>query len=421
MVQNGSFEDPAIAEGGFSISDVPVGWTSDSGFLIWHALLGFLAHDGSQHIEMDAGGFGNTTIFQDLTTVEGTTYRLSFAVANRPDLEGGGPGPAQSRIEASWDGNVVLITERTEGTWKVFETFVVATSTTTRLQFRAAGAPDGLGDFLDNVRVVEVKSHQVTGVCDAANCRALISPGSIVSVFGLLALLTETASSIPLPENLDGFSVTFNGIPGALFGVFDGDFDQSNVQVPRSVDVSSGKVEVRVHWKDEGGEVWSDAFEVDAALASPGIYLYPPGTTQAIVSNFKLSAEDDVIAGSWAQAPGSVDPVVGQAAAIGGLVIIWSNGLGPVSPLPETGDVPQPPGTLPFADKTVRVFVGGVEAQVLAAVLQPSNVGLNQINILIPEGVTPGNQVPIVIEVDCGNGEVLRSQEDVTIAVRAAP
>ena len=225
--------------------------------------------------------------------------------------------------------------------------------------------------------------------------------------------------SIPLGTNLNGFSVTFNDIPGALFGVFDGPFDQSNVQVPWNLDVSSGKVEVKVHWKDDTSEVWSDPFEVDAALASPGIYMFPPGTTQAIVTNFK-QAGDDVIAGSWAQPSGSIDPVVGQPAAIGGVVTLWCDGLGPVSPEPSTGDIP-PAGTVPVTDKIVRVFVGGVEAQVIGAVLQPTSVGLNQINIFIPEGVTPGDAVPIVIEVECPDGTKLRSREDVTIAVRAAP
>ena len=260
----------------------------------------------------------------------------------------------------------------------------------------------------------------ITGVLDAAGFQALISPGSIVSVFGNFAETTARATSIPLSESLSGVSVTFNDIPGALFGVFDGDFDQANVQVPWNLDVSSGKVEVKVHWKDDAGEVWSDPFEVDAALASPGIYMFPPGTTQAVVTNFKRSEEDDVIANSWAQPSGSIDPVVGQPAAIGGVVTIWADGLGLASPLPETGDIP-PPGTVPVTDKIVRVFVGGVEAQVLAAVLQPQNVGLNQINLFIPEGVTPGDAVPIVIEVECADGTKIRSREDVTIAVRAAP
>ena len=147
--------------------------------------------------------------------------------------------------------------------------------------------------------------------------------------------------------------------------------------------------------------------------------MFPPGTAQAIVTNFRQEG-DDVITGSWAQPPGSVDPAEGQPAAIGGVVTIWCNGLGPVSPEPATGDIPSP-GTLAIADKTVRVFIGGVEAEVLgSAVLQPASVGLNQINVVIPEGVTPGNAVPIVIEVDCGDGNIFRSREDVTIAVRAA-
>ena len=215
--------------------------------------------------------------------------------------------------------------------------------------------------------------------------------------------------------------MTFNDIPGALFGVFDGAFDQSNVQVPWNLDVGSGKVEVKVHWKDDTSEVWSDPFEVDAALASPGIYMFPPGTTQAIVTNFKLSEEDDVIANSWAQPAGSIPNVVTQPAAIGGVVTLWCNGLGPVTPEPATGDLPMPPGTAPVTDKIVRVFVGGLPAQVLGAVLQSSSVGLNQINAVIPEGVTPGDAVPIVIEVECPDGTKLRSSEDVTIALRAAP
>jgi uncharacterized protein (TIGR03437 family) len=424
LVVNGSFEDPAIADGALSVSDYPVGWSSDEGFSIWRGHLGFMAHDGSQHIELDSGQFGTTTIFQNLATVPGTTYRLSFAVANRPDLDGGGPGSGLSRIEAYWNDKLVLTAERAEGTWEVFETFATATEPSegnppvTRLEFRAAGPADGLGDFLDDVRVVEVKPHLITGVCDAAGCQKLISPGSIVSVFGLFTPSTETASTIPLAQSLGGLSVTFNDIPGALFGVFDGDSDQANVQAPWDLDVSSGKVQVKVHVQDEGGEVTSDPFVADAALASPGIYMYPPGTAQAIVTNYSQSEDDGVIAGSWAQVLDSIPGVVTQPAAIDGVVTIWANGLGAVIPVPATGDIP-PAGTVPVTDKTVRVFVGGVEAQVLGAVLQPTSVGLNQINIIIPAGVTPGDAVPIVIEVECPDGTKLRSREDATIAVRA--
>ena len=98
---------------------------------------------------------------------------------------------------------------------------------------------------------------------------------------------------------------------------------------------------------------------------------------------------------------------------------MWCGGLGPVTDTPVTGDIPR--GELPFVTKEVRVFIGGIQATVLASVLNLDFVGLNQINAFVPEGVTPGDEVPIVIEVECEDGTILRSREDATIAVRPAP
>ncbi len=266
--------------------------------------------------------------------------------------------------------------------------------------------------------------HEITGVLDAAGFEALVSPGSIVSVFGSFSETSSASPAIPLDTNLDGFSVTFDGEPGALFGVFGEDFGlgfhQANVQMPWHVDVSDGSVDVQVNWESDKAKVESEAFQVPAAPASPGIFQFPFGSGQAIVTNFKLSDEDDVVTGSFAQAPGTVDPLVGQTAAIGGVVTIWGNGLGRATPLPPTGDVP-PVGTAPVIDKEIRVLIGGIPAVVLGAVVQPTNVGLNQVNVIVPDGVTPGDKVSVVIEVDCGDEQGFRSRGDVTIAVREAP
>ena len=265
---------------------------------------------------------------------------------------------------------------------------------------------------------VQQGDHQITGVCDAAGCQELISPGSIASIFGNFAEQMAVADSVPLSMNLNGYSVTFNGIPGALFGVFpgqDGAQDQANVQVPWGIDVSGGTVDVQVHWEDDAGTVSSEPFTANAAQASPGIFLLGP---RAIVTNFS-QAGDDVIPGSWAQPEGFFPGVTGQPAAIGGVITVWCGGLGPVTETPATGDIPM--GDLPFTTKEVRVFIGGVQATVLASVLNPEFVGLNQINAFVPDGVTPGDEVPIVIEVECDDGTILRTREDATIAVRPAP
>ena len=266
-----------------------------------------------------------------------------------------------------------------------------------------------------------VVTHLLTGVCEAAGCQGLISPGSIASVFGDFTGQTAVADGIPLSLDLNGFSVTFNGVPGALFGVFDDPrpgFDQANVQVPWDIDVSGGTVQVKVHWEDGGGAVWSEVFVANAARASPGIFMLP--SLQAIVTNFSLGG-DDVIAGSWAQPEGFFPGVSGQPAPIGGVITIWCGGLGPVTETPATGDMPR--GPLPLTTKIVRVFIGGVEADIIggSGILHPTSVGLNQINAFVPDGVTAGDTVPIVIEVECEDGTILRSREDATIAVRARP
>jgi len=374
-----------------------------------------IAHDGSVYVagETDSADFPVGQAFQNRNAgmTDGFVSKLS---ASGTELAystylGGSGNDAAVGIVVDEAGNA-FVTGPTISTDSPL--------TQEAFQIAAGGSSDG---FIAKLAPGDPGGeHKITGVLDAAGFQALISPGSIVSVFGNFVETTATAGAIPMSEDLNGFSVTFNGIPGALFGVFDGPFDQSNVQVPWNVDVSSGKVEVKVHWKDDTSEVWSDPFEADAALASKGIYMHPPGTTQAIVTNFK-QAGDDVIAGSWVQPSDSIPGVVTQPTAIGGVATIWCNGLGPVSPVPATGDLPQPSGTAPVTEKAVRVFVGGKVATVLGAVLQSSSVGLNQINIIIPEGVTPGEAVPIVIEVECLDGTKIRSREDATIAVRAAP
>lgn len=103
--------------------------------------------------------------------------------------------------------------------------------------------------------------------------------------------------------------------------------------------------------------------------------------------------------------------------------MLFANGLGLLDGPVETGDVP-PAGPPLLAVKQVRVFFGPpgnqVQGTTLFAGLQQFLVGLNQINVIVPN-VEPGDAVPIQIEVECEDGTTIRSRPDVTIAVRAAP
>jgi uncharacterized protein (TIGR03437 family) len=80
-----------------------------------------------------------------------------------------------------------------------------------------------------------------------------------------------------------------------------------------------------------------------------------------------------------------------HSAKPGDVVIIWGTGLGPISGsdaiLPNPTDLGTP----------IHVFVGGVEASVLYRG-RSADPGLDQINIVIPQGFSPGCWVSLVIQ-----------------------
>ncbi len=241
------------------------------------------------------------------------------------------------------------------------------------------------------------------------------APGSIVSVFGRFAWASESAGSIPLPNELAGVTVTFDGIPAPLFAVIRGDdfnpplgFDQINAQTPWAVNIANGTVTVVV--TSEG--MSTAPRKIQVAPVSPAIFTFQFGTGPAIVQNLRFE-ENDVINGSITQAAGSIPGVTTQAAPIGGIIIVFANGLGPVDSAVPDGE---PAGSdLRRVTGNTRLFIGGVEAEIIdAAVLHPTLVALNQLNAFVPN-IEPGEQVSIQIEV---NGVL--SRPDVFIAVRGA-
>jgi len=99
-------------------------------------------------------------------------------------------------------------------------------------------------------------------------------------------------------------------------------------------------------------------------------------------------------------------------AARGSVVVLWGTGEGETNPagidgLPATASFPKPL-------QKVSATVGGLPAKVEYLGAAPYFVaGVFQTNIRIPEGVTPGSAVPVVVKV----GDV-ESPAVVTIAVK---
>jgi uncharacterized protein (TIGR03437 family) len=233
-----------------------------------------------------------------------------------------------------------------------------------------------------------------------------VAPGSIASIFGSgLAGSLSSASTIPLSTALADVTVTINGKPAPLYFVSPDQpgttgTAQINIQIPFDVlptGTTSGSASVTVSRTSNGT---SQPATVQIAPVAPGI-LQTNGIAIAI-----NNAD-----GTIAAAPGAIQGLTTHAATAGDVLILYATGLGAVTPTIANGanSVDQ----LRHTNVTPTVTIGGIQAQVLFSGLTPQFTGVNQVNIVVPAGVTPGNNVPIQIQANS-----ITTSNQVTIAIK---
>jgi choice-of-anchor C domain-containing protein len=158
LVVNGGFERPTAPPAGYAT------YNAGNGFSGWTVATGdvdvvntnyYASATGVQ--SLDLNGYGRGEIFQDVTTIPGQGYRLSFALAANP-VPRAGSGLPIKQVEVKWGTNVIAtlshdITGYTAENvgWRQF-TFVVTGSGSDRLSF--ASLTDGnAGPAIDDVSV----------------------------------------------------------------------------------------------------------------------------------------------------------------------------------------------------------------------------------------------------------------------------
>ncbi len=160
--------------------------------------------------------------------------------------------------------------------------------------------------------------------------------------------------------------------PAALFFVSG---TQINAQVPFELVSGAGLVTVQV---TRGGET-STAQPVAIAAVSPGIF----------TQNQQGTGPGAILHAADFQPVSESNP-----AQTGEFLLIFCTGLGPVLPEVPSGNVA--PGTEPLA-RTVSpplVNIGGIPAEVVYSGLAPGFVGLYQVNVEVPVGLSPPNSQP---------------------------
>jgi len=223
------------------------------------------------------------------------------------------------------------------------------------------------------------------GVVDAASNIAGqgLAPGSYIAIYGSdLSDDVEVESTNNLPVSLSTVSVSFDGgglsLPGHLYFV------------------SPGQVDVQIPWEFAGQS--SVAMKVtvsgNAAYLQSNVYTVPLNTESP---NFFLNS--GTVADALDNTTGALITTANPAAA-GEILQLYANGLGPVSNQPPSGE-PASASPLSLTAAPVGVTIGGKPATVFGggAFLAPGFVGLYQINIQVPSGLSAGPQ-PISITVN---------------------
>ena len=217
-----------------------------------------------------------------------------------------------------------------------------------------------------------------------------LAPGGATAVFGeqFVAAGTQPASpsALPLPTELGGVRVFVNDVAAPLYYT---SYDQVNFQIP--FETTPGLARVRV---DRGAQR-GNTVSVDVQARAPRIMTY--FGDYGIVVN----GNDGTLV-----LPRSFNVPNGKPARAGEVLVIYAIGLGATSPTVASGV--GSPATEPLArlDPVPSVTFGRrgpfnqVSATPFFAGLAPGFVGLYQINVIVPENVPVGDDIPIALDLE---------------------
>jgi uncharacterized protein (TIGR03437 family) len=271
-----------------------------------------------------------------------------------------------------------------------------------------------------------------TPVINAIVNGATFAPGtnpqaanSFVSLFGINFGTQNTTGNVFPATAFNGLSVLVNGTAIPLY-VVAGTGGQINVVLPSELG-TSGTASVEV-MTPQGT---SQAFQLALTADSVGIFRIQDPSDPSRQNGAVLFTNT-----AWAVMPLSMAKalglpscatvtkasVCGQPAKAGDQIEIYLTGLGKATPNGDPNGKVLPTGSLAPANgsvlyntvETPEVMIGAVATDVSFSGIAPGNAGLYQINVQVPSGVTPGDDVTLTVTMPDG------STDTVTIAITAS-
>jgi uncharacterized protein (TIGR03437 family) len=221
------------------------------------------------------------------------------------------------------------------------------------------------------------------GVVEGASFTQAVAAGGIASIFGSnLGPSAAAATTVPLPTVINGVTVTLNGAACPLFYVSP---SQINFQVLWEVlPLNSATLVVST----AAGK--SNSYTVVLSAAAPGVF-----TVATLYQGAVLISNTGIFAASAGSIPGAnARPVMA-----GEYISIFCSGLGAVSNQPADGAASPAGKTLATIKAQIQVGINLNFAVPSFAGLAPGFVGLYQVDIQVPPGVS-GGTVPVTVSVN---------------------
>jgi hypothetical protein len=130
-----------------------LGWNNTAGQVkLWKGRNGYVSGSGQTHMEVDVLISVPNSIYQDVATVAGATYDLSFLHSPRP-----GYGANSNRIEVWWNGALLGVFARTGTDWPIPAGILPVSwspAPATTVCGSRKSTPTSAAGFVDDVRLI---------------------------------------------------------------------------------------------------------------------------------------------------------------------------------------------------------------------------------------------------------------------------
>ncbi|HYL36029.1 MAG TPA: kelch repeat-containing protein [Bryobacteraceae bacterium] len=243
-------------------------------------------------------------------------------------------------------------------------------------QASLSGSAQVTGQVADNPNVPSVAASDIFSSGDLTSPPA---QGLLVTILGkALADGDAVAAGPPLPQQLGSTSVIVSGTQLPLLDVSE---NQIDAQIPYDLAANAPHQLIVLRGNAISVPVTIAVYDSQPAILS---------TAGNGAGQGQIYTVDD--AGNQVLADAN------SPATAGDLLVINAVGLGAVDPPVNAGD-PAPDNPPSTVTALVSLTIGGQSATVLSAVLTPGSAGLYQVQAMVPDGISPGDQVPVVLAV----------------------